>query len=130
MKDRQRSRAGRFCAFHSSLLTGCAVEKGWTQERITALKIVAILALLVMGLALATQLVLTDEIDDLRQMKAAITIGLGAVVIGLGVVFTVPQTRGERSQIAPQLRKGLAIAIIVAGLFILSACYNWYKASM
>ena len=114
------------CAF----LIGRAGENNWTQERIAALKIVAILALLVMGLALTTQLILGGGIDDGHQMKAAIAIGVGAVIIGLGVVFAVPRNRDEKSQIVLRLRKGFTIAIIVAGLFILSACYNWFKASM
>ena len=113
------------CAF----LIGRAVEKGWTQERITALKIAAILALLLIGFVLATQLVLTDGIDDIRQMKAAIALIFGGVVMGLGVVSTVPRNREERHQVAPRLRKVLRIAIIVATLLILFACYNWFKAA-
>ena len=114
------------CAF----LIGRAVEKGWTQERITALKIVAILALLIIGLTLTIQLVLVGGIDDGHQRKAAIAIGVGAVVMGLGMAFAVPRNRDERSQVAPRLRKGLAIAIIAGTLLILFACYNWYKALM
>lgn len=114
------------CAF----LIGRAAEKGWTRKRVTALKIVAILALLTIGFALTIQLVLTDGIDDIRQMKSAIAIGVGAVVMGLGVVFVMPRTRDEISQVAPRLKKGLTIAIIAGTLFILFACYNWYKALM
>ena len=114
------------CAF----LIGRAVEKGWTQERITVVKIVAILALLTIGFALTTQLVLVDGIDDGHQRKTAIAIGIGTVVMGLGMVFAVPRNRDEKSQVAPRLRKGLAIAIIAGTLFILSACYNWYTALM
>ena len=113
------------CAF----LIGRAVEKGQTQERITALKISAILALLIIGFALATQLVLPDGIDDIRQMKAAIATFIGAVIIGLGVVFAVPRSRKEIHQTNPRFKKGIRIATIVALLFILFGYYNWYKAA-
>ncbi|MDE0686232.1 MAG: hypothetical protein OXI63_25175 [Candidatus Poribacteria bacterium] len=114
----------------STFLIGRAVETGWTQERIIALKTVVVFALLIIGLTLKIQLVLADGTDDIRQMKAAIAIGVGAVVMGLGIVFAVPRNRDERSQVASRLRKGLQIAIIAGTLFILSACYNWYIASM
>ena len=113
------------CAF----LIGRAAEKGWTRKRVAVLKTIATLVLLMIGLVLTTQLVLRDGIDDIRQIKAAIATGVGAVIIGLGVVFAVPRNREEMRQIDPRLRKGLAIAVIVAGLFILSACYNWYKTA-
>ena len=113
-----------------TFLIGRAVENGWTRERITALKIVAILALLTIGFALTTQLVLTDGIDDGHQRKTAIAIGLVAVVMGVSVVFTISRNREERHQVDSRLRKGFTIAIIVAGLFILFACYNWFKALM
>lgn len=111
-----------------TFLIGRADEKGWIQERVVVLKTIAILILLISGFALTTQLVLTDGIDDERQRKMAIAIGVGAVVIGLAVVFAVPRNRDERSQVAPRLRKGFAIATIAVGLFILFACYNWFKA--
>ncbi|MYA99459.1 hypothetical protein F4X90_07250 [Candidatus Poribacteria bacterium] len=114
----------------SAFLIGRTVENGWTRERIIALKTVVVFALLIIGLALTIQLVLADGTDDIRQMKAAIAIGVGAVVMGLGMAFAVPRNRDERSQVAPRLRKGLAIAIIAGTLFILFACYNWYIASM
>ena len=118
-----------YCWLGCAFLIGRAVEKGWTQKRITALKIAAILALLIIGFVLTTQLVLTDGIDDIRQAKAGIALIFGGVVIGLGVVSTVPRNREERHQIAPRLRKVIQIAIIVAVLLILFACYNWFKAA-
>ena len=62
--------------------------------------IVAILALLIIGFALATQLVLADGINDLRQIKAAIAISVGVIAMGLGVMFAVPQNQEERHQVA------------------------------
>ena len=111
------------CAY----LIGRAVEKDRTQERITALKISAILALLIIGFVLTTQLVLADGIDDIRQAKAGIALIFGGVVMGLGVVSTVPR-REERHQIAQRLRKVIQIAIVVASLLILFGCYNWFIA--
>ena len=115
-----------------TFLISQANEKDWTQERITLLKAIAVLALLLIGFTLTSQLVLADGNDDIRQMKTSTAVFVGIVLITMGLVFTVPRNREERHQISRPLRIPFMLAIIfiaIAAVFCVFASYNWYKAA-
>ena len=109
---------------------GRRVEKLLPRQGITMPERIASFYLLILLGVLMRELVLIETGDSERQIRSAVCMVIGALLMCAGMIVSYPRHPADMHQLSPAFRRGLNFALIVVCLCVLYGNGLWLKTAL